>query len=391
MGNTAKPEYYDEFKCIADKCLMTCCRGWEIGVDEKTYVKWSESPEINKNICRYIRFKTKNGEREYSIKMGAQKVCPLQEENGLCLIHREFGEEFLPLTCAVFPRQETLFEGIREFSLTCSCHAVVDLIYGLKNKRQEIVFGGNAKYPQELSISFRIRKTMIDIMQDEGYSIKNKVLLIFSMLINMINKHDKKAEQILMRFDSTEYKATEVGSWSNVGSNPTDIENSIDEINSLFLDIVENYRKELQYRGYLREISEAAECVENGTINEIMNVEDFCISTAWKDFKKGFGKFDILIENVIVSKIFANCISDDIYELIMAFQIIMTEYLMIRYSMFLKWLSNGEIMPDYSVLKDYIVIFSRMIGYNSEGMEEFWRDSFDDAVLDIGYLCLLLG
>lgn len=31
---------YDKFKCIADKCEFTCCKGWEINIDNNTYNKW---------------------------------------------------------------------------------------------------------------------------------------------------------------------------------------------------------------------------------------------------------------------------------------------------------------------------------------------------------------
>ena len=31
------PDYYDEFKCIADKCTDTCCAGWQVDVDDKSF------------------------------------------------------------------------------------------------------------------------------------------------------------------------------------------------------------------------------------------------------------------------------------------------------------------------------------------------------------------
>jgi hypothetical protein len=30
------PDYYEKFKCIADKCKHSCCIGWEIDIDEDT-------------------------------------------------------------------------------------------------------------------------------------------------------------------------------------------------------------------------------------------------------------------------------------------------------------------------------------------------------------------
>ena len=30
------PNYYDKFKCIANRCKHSCCIGWEIDIDEDT-------------------------------------------------------------------------------------------------------------------------------------------------------------------------------------------------------------------------------------------------------------------------------------------------------------------------------------------------------------------
>lgn len=35
-----KPDYYDEFTCIADKCTISCCREWKINIDDETYRNW---------------------------------------------------------------------------------------------------------------------------------------------------------------------------------------------------------------------------------------------------------------------------------------------------------------------------------------------------------------
>ena len=33
-----QPDYYNNFKCIADKCSITCCQEWKIAVDDATTV-----------------------------------------------------------------------------------------------------------------------------------------------------------------------------------------------------------------------------------------------------------------------------------------------------------------------------------------------------------------
>ena len=35
-----KPNYFKDFNCIADKCEDTCCAGWGIVIDDKSYEKY---------------------------------------------------------------------------------------------------------------------------------------------------------------------------------------------------------------------------------------------------------------------------------------------------------------------------------------------------------------
>ena len=53
------PDYYNKFHCIADKCTITCCQEWKIGVDADTNRKWKklQAPETvseqKKNLSAY--------------------------------------------------------------------------------------------------------------------------------------------------------------------------------------------------------------------------------------------------------------------------------------------------------------------------------------------------
>ena len=44
-----KPDYYDEFCCIANECPFTCCQEWKIAVDKETRKKWG-SLKVPKEI-----------------------------------------------------------------------------------------------------------------------------------------------------------------------------------------------------------------------------------------------------------------------------------------------------------------------------------------------------
>ncbi len=71
-----KPDYYDEFQCIADACSLTCCQEWKIAVDRKTAAAWK-----NRNRKGSVR---KDG--PYLIiqkKCGDGRIITLDEKNAL--------------------------------------------------------------------------------------------------------------------------------------------------------------------------------------------------------------------------------------------------------------------------------------------------------------------
>ena len=43
------PDYYKEFKCIADRCEATCCAGWQIVVDEESLARYKKYVDKDAN------------------------------------------------------------------------------------------------------------------------------------------------------------------------------------------------------------------------------------------------------------------------------------------------------------------------------------------------------
>lgn len=102
---------------------------------------------------------------------------------------------------------------------------------------------------------------------------------------------------------------------------------TLQETNELFLDTTMNYRKVKQFKHFLKDIYEEAEQLE---------VENSRIIEQWKKFCKEFEVYDILLENCMVAKIFTSCFRENIDELILEYQLIVTQFLMIRHSAFLR-------------------------------------------------------
>lgn len=120
-----KPDYYDDFTCIADKCPKTCCSGWQIMIDDDSLSRYkSEGLEgIDYNEACFINDENKN-------------CCKLNSD-GLCQLILDKGEDALCQTCHSFPRHIEEFENRREYSLSISCPVVADM---LLRRREQVQF-----------------------------------------------------------------------------------------------------------------------------------------------------------------------------------------------------------------------------------------------------------
>ena len=120
--------YYNEFKCIGGVCEDSCCDNWEIDIDDvslKLYM--SQKGEFGRRMKSCTRVKDKqfilNGIR-----------CPFHNDEDLCDIYIEMGEEALCQTCTNFPRHIEEFDELKEVSLTMSCPEASRIMLAKKDK-----------------------------------------------------------------------------------------------------------------------------------------------------------------------------------------------------------------------------------------------------------------
>ena len=115
-----RPEYVGKFKCDGAKCNARCCKNWAIFIDAASYEKYPA------DIKDKIKF---NEERkQYLMTLDEKKFCPMLTENNLCRLQRDFGEDFLSMTCATYPRYTYDFGKFFERSLTLSCPVAAEMV-----------------------------------------------------------------------------------------------------------------------------------------------------------------------------------------------------------------------------------------------------------------------
>lgn len=374
--NMLKISGYNDFKCTANKCKFTCCEGWDINIDKDTYERWEKDEKDSNYLLNGVKTKECNGKEEYFINKETFEKCPFLDCEGLCNIVKSHGEGYLSKTCHSFPRMNNDFGHKRELSLSCACPEVVEILDKIHEKIGMEPKSSNDE--EEDLLELKIRESLINIIYEDKFSLDERLLIGFDMLLNILEDESYTSEEILLeeleKYSDNEYRKEVAYVYNEIELNRVD---SLLEINSLFLDMVENYREVSNLKCILEDISNFAEGA---------NIES--LSEEWKEYKANFKEFNKLLEKCIVSKIYSNCISDDMEDMILSFQLIILEYLLVRYAVFLNYCINDEKIKNEE-LKDYIVIFSRIIGNNAEAVLEFLSDGFEDPILEMGYLCFI--
>ncbi len=120
---TVKPSFYDRFKCIADACTDTCCKGWVIDVS-------SENMQYYRGFEGLLGEKIKTATKGYKSKCFIQNdgACPFLTSNGLCEICIEKGTDALREPCSLYPRFVSDFGLYKHVGMHISCPVVADFV-----------------------------------------------------------------------------------------------------------------------------------------------------------------------------------------------------------------------------------------------------------------------
>ena len=136
------PEYFVDFKCIADKCLDSCCIGWEIDIDERTRAKYDA---LDTTLGAEIREKTVHG--YFPLRENGR--CAFLDDTGLCRIISAEGDGCLCDICREHPRYYGVGNGIIEGGLGLGCEEVARMILALKEEPKLIEIDRDIPYSDE--------------------------------------------------------------------------------------------------------------------------------------------------------------------------------------------------------------------------------------------------
>lgn len=161
------PDFYPRFRCKAGDCRHTCCKGWEIDIDDDTAVYYQE---LQGPLGEAIRHHIEKGDDTWHFVLTTDEACPFLRPDGLCRIILEGGEDILCDICRLHPR---FFEIVTDKAgrepelggLGLACEASCELLL----KETGALYFFDSDNPST-------RRTLTDLLEDLGYDLSENLL-----------------------------------------------------------------------------------------------------------------------------------------------------------------------------------------------------------------------
>ena len=173
-----KPTYFNDFHCIAGACPDSCCKEWDVLVDDDKAALYRSLPGALGDRLRQV-LKDEGGQVYMTIE---NRRCPMWRSDGLCRIQAELGEAALCKTCREFPRLTHDYGDFIEYGLELSCPEAARIILSTKEPRfitEEAPAGETPEYDElDMGILLRSRDTARKILSNPARDAREALTLL---------------------------------------------------------------------------------------------------------------------------------------------------------------------------------------------------------------------
>ena len=208
--------YMKDFSCLGSACPFTCCGGWDIAIDKKSFLLVREAlAQRTSNLEALLSQNPAYTRPEFYGKLHLKNcACPLMDKDHLCSLQKRGGEMALPLSCATFPRVNNAINGVLLQSARLSCPEIARLVL-LDELGFELIpqppdsQSANPDHPLELanefdhrennSLSqyfFEIQTFLIKILKNRRLSIEERLSFLLLLM-----RHLTKMPQVPLQKD----------------------------------------------------------------------------------------------------------------------------------------------------------------------------------------------
>ncbi len=152
----------NKFRCLQADCPDTCCKGWSMQLDDKTFERYKgtalEDAVAYDGQNNEIRVMRRDAETDFCVKF----------ENGICAIHRDMGEQYLGDACNFYPRVTRKFDDELVMTAVLSCPEIVNL--SLFGENGGVIEKEVERLPDSLRSykgSFVVHQAFMDVCESE--------------------------------------------------------------------------------------------------------------------------------------------------------------------------------------------------------------------------------
>ncbi len=188
---TSVISFYHQFKCLGADCPHTCCKGWQIPVDEATLAEYRK---IRGAYGRALLFRV--WRRNPSVFIKDFDRCPFWNGDKLCQFQVNGELHLMPLVCRVFPRDGVLMNDEIEVTLELSCISVARtflqnlhrLTFEPTNEAIEPTWGQENDDPAFLAFLKEDREKILDFIWEKDTDLSERWAALYAYIYH---EHDE--------------------------------------------------------------------------------------------------------------------------------------------------------------------------------------------------------
>lgn len=175
---TFVPNYYKDFKCIAQKCNHNCCIGWEIDIDEDTL---SYYENLKGKFSRKLKQGIEHNNNCACYRLDGKGRCAFLNEKNLCEIILNLGEESLCQICSDHPRFRNYYSDRIEMGLGLCCEEAGRIILERDEAFSLVMLSDDGcKDENDDNEFWDFKEKLFKILNDNTISLSEKIKLFSS-------------------------------------------------------------------------------------------------------------------------------------------------------------------------------------------------------------------
>lgn len=378
------PHYYKDFVCIASKCKDNCCiGGWEIDIDDETANYYLNLEGEFGDILRASIGRTD----EYCFKLKDGK-CPFLDNENLCEIYKNLGEDKMGVVCTQFPRFTEYYGSIKETGIGLACEEAERIIFtdrkpfsmDIEDIDEEEVI--DTEYDNVLAnYLFKVRDLLFKMIDNESISLHNKMIYMIEIgkhIQDLVNENNtEEIQNIINLLQQNNYEALQLDK-QNIN---TDENSSMYEVESILNAYSELEILNEQWQYYLNDMYDMLH-------SEDMSPADYSVLV--KEFTEYIKDRNYEYSNMLkyfVFRYFMKASYD--HDVFGKLQLSVTNYFVIRDMDIVKWLKNNREFS-FEDRIETVHIFSREVEYSEYNLEVLAEEFIFDDIFKVENLIALL-